>query len=344
VWCDDAVQAPGFHAGFRLSASGQTIGLSVLSEDEWMLMDALTFGPQLPDFSIGRAGEAGDWTLTAPTPNASNRSLELGSSRTLKINEWMANPAAGDDWLELYNPDPAPVLLAGLAVTDSLGHSSKSLLPPLSFVSGHGHLQIFADNQQGGNHAAFRLSAAGGALGLFNTNGTLVDSVFYAAQASGVSEGRVPDGEPNIYSIGFKGTPGKSNFSDSNGDGLPDAWELANGLDPFARNNGLLDSDNDGLTNGQEFVSGSNPRNGSSKLRIESVQVGKQGSGTFLIRFMVEPGQGYTVQTREGVEAAPWQKLQDIPPQSARQFVEVSDANLGQSSARYYRVVTPMQP
>jgi hypothetical protein len=86
------------------------------------------------------------------------------------------------------------------------------------------------------------------------------------------------------------------------------------------------------------------PAERGNKLRIQSVQVGDVGSGTFVIRFMAEPGQGYTMQSREGVEAEPWRKLQDIPPQSARQFVEVSDANLGQSSARYYRVVTPMQP
>jgi hypothetical protein len=60
VWCDDAAQAPGFHAGFRLSASGQTIGLSVWSGDEWVLKDTLT-RTATPGFSIGRAGEGADW-------------------------------------------------------------------------------------------------------------------------------------------------------------------------------------------------------------------------------------------------------------------------------------------
>jgi hypothetical protein len=80
--------------------------------------------------------------------------------------------------------------------------------------------------------------------------------VLYAAQLVGVSQGRVPDGDSNVYSLGIKGTPGKSNFLDSNGDGLPDAWELAHGLDPFARSNAELDPDGDGVTNLQEFLSG----------------------------------------------------------------------------------------
>jgi hypothetical protein len=64
----------------------------------------------------------------------------------------------------------------------------------------------------------------------------------------------------------------------------------------------------------------------------------------FLIRFTAEPGQSYTVQYREGLEPAEWRKLQDIPAQSARHLMEVTDASLRQNSTRFYRVVTPSQP
>src|SRR5438876_8363542 len=52
---------------------------------------------------------------------------------------------------------------------------------------------------------------------------TAVDAVLYGAQLTAISEGRVPVGAPTIYHSGNKGTPGRSNWVDSNGDGLPDA-------------------------------------------------------------------------------------------------------------------------
>jgi len=46
---------------------------------------------------------------------------------------------------------------------------------------------------------------------------------------------------------------------DIDNDGMPDDWELANGLDPTNINDGALDADEDGLTNLDEFNAGSNP-------------------------------------------------------------------------------------
>jgi hypothetical protein len=61
-------------------------------------------------------------------------------------------------------------------------------------------------------------------------------------------------------------TPG-----DSDGDGLPDAWELAHGLDPLSAlgdDGPSGDADQDGSTNWQEFVAGTDPRDPASPLRL----------------------------------------------------------------------------
>lgn len=47
---------------------------------------------------------------------------------------------------------------------------------------------------------------------------------------------------------------------DSDGDGMPDAWEIAHGLDP-AVNDANQDKDNDGLTNIEEYRRSTNPNN-----------------------------------------------------------------------------------
>ncbi len=49
-------------------------------------------------------------------------------------------------------------------------------------------------------------------------------------------------------------------FGDTDGDGMPDAYELSNGLDPNV-NDASLDKDSDGLTNLQEYKLGTDPQN-----------------------------------------------------------------------------------
>lgn len=48
--------------------------------------------------------------------------------------------------------------------------------------------------------------------------------------------------------------------SDSDGDGIPDSWEAAMGLDPRDRTDGARDADGDGLSNLEEFRRGTDPR------------------------------------------------------------------------------------
>lgn len=48
--------------------------------------------------------------------------------------------------------------------------------------------------------------------------------------------------------------------ADEDNDGMSDAWELKNGLDPKNGGDGSSDLDNDGYTNVEEFLNGTNPR------------------------------------------------------------------------------------
>jgi len=47
--------------------------------------------------------------------------------------------------------------------------------------------------------------------------------------------------------------------SDTDGDGMPDAWEISHGFNPYSPSDGTLDGDGDGLDNAGEYMAGTDP-------------------------------------------------------------------------------------
>lgn len=200
LWCDSNAGSPGLHTGFGLGASTDRVQL--YAADGVTLRDDVSFGISVGNLSIGRIPNGtGTWTLNQPTPLASNTAQTLGARSMLRLNEWMASPATGEDWIEVYNTDPLPVALAGLVLTDSLSSPPNRAVPGLSFIGGNGYVQFFASNleETDADHLDFRLGAGGETLSIYESNRvTVLDRVIFGAQTANTSQGRAPDGSDNI--------------------------------------------------------------------------------------------------------------------------------------------------
>jgi hypothetical protein len=86
---------------------------------------------------------------------------------------------------------------------------------------------------------------------------------------------------------------GRTYGVDSNGDGIPDEWQISNwGTNSSKWGNANEDSDGDGLTNYQEFLAGTDPRDAASALKTQVQNI--QGALYFKWNTMV--GKVYQVQ------------------------------------------------
>jgi hypothetical protein len=217
VYCNNNLPASTNNTGFSLNAGGGSVFFFNSLASGGGLIDAVTFGLQTPDFSIGRLPSGtGPWALNVATPGTLNAAAGLGSASSLAVNEWMADPVSGSDWFELYNSGLQPVALGGLFFTDDLTKKTLSPIPPLSFIGtgANAFLQFHADSDPnaGADHVNFKLSKSGDTIGLYSPAGMLITAITFGAQQNGVSQGRFPDGSANLASFTVTASPGESNY------------------------------------------------------------------------------------------------------------------------------------
>ena len=192
---------------------GETAGNVRLADQNGVLVDAIEFGSQAPNFAIGRVG--GSWTLTNPTVGADNVAATAApAAGNLVINEWLSDSLpGGTDWIEIYNKHATlPVTLQGLYFqTDTQLYR----YPTLSFVGPQSYLQLFANEQPGTNQLDFKLPATGTSLSILDAGGSAIDTLSasqFGTPAQGVSRGRLPDGSATLATFTGTPSPGAANY------------------------------------------------------------------------------------------------------------------------------------
>jgi len=213
IYFDKTEPVSAINTGFGINGRGDSI---TLYDQSGSIVDSVTFGMQVPDYSIGRNPTNLQWVLTTPTKMAQNTPAALGNVALLKVNEWMASPSTGSDWFEIYNPDTKPVDLGGLLLTDDITKPNQPRVPSLTFIGTgkNAFLVFYADGkpESGADHVHFKLSASGDGIGIFSPSGVKIDSITFGPQTTDVSEGRLPDGSSRVVKFSTTSTPGSSNY------------------------------------------------------------------------------------------------------------------------------------
>ena len=198
--------------GFGLDPDGDDLTLTRSAAAGGGVADAIVFGSQLPDFSIGRCPD-GSWELCRPTFGGPNTIAATGDVGDVVINEWLADAAvlAGQDFIELYNPGTLPVDIGLGFLTDNPSDwPQRHQIRQLTSVAPGAYLSFTADGDPDPGHVDFKLDALQGEIGFFDPDGVLVDNVVYGPQRTDVSEGRTPNGALTIAFF-TQPTPGGPN-------------------------------------------------------------------------------------------------------------------------------------
>ena len=126
--------------------------------------------------------------------------------------------------------------------------------------------------------------------------------------------------------------------SDTDGDGMPDAWETANGLNPSDNTDAARDSDGDTASNLDEYTAGTDPRNRASVLLATHSML---ANGSANITFDAVAGKSYKLEASPSLTGASWTTIATLPVQAASGPITFNDSAAAVMNRRFYRVATP---
>jgi hypothetical protein len=122
---------------------------------------------------------------------------------------------------------------------------------------------------------------------------------------------------------------------DSDGDQLPDDFELEHGLDPASPNAETADADADGTTDLLEFRAGTYPTDPTSKF---THQVSRATVLTYRVTFSTVIGMRYRVEYCDDLSANIWTQV-GVEIAGTGDPVSVTETSNPRPPKRFYRVI-----
>jgi YD repeat-containing protein len=122
-------------------------------------------------------------------------------------------------------------------------------------------------------------------------------------------------------------------FTDADGDGMDDAWEMLH----FGSHDrdGAADFDQDGMSDLAEFLAGTDPKDSGSLLRI--TELSSTGGIRFRIEWPAVPGRIYRVQYNETLNPADWKNLAGDVTATGPTAAKTDDTVI-EPAKRFYRL------
>jgi len=121
---------------------------------------------------------------------------------------------------------------------------------------------------------------------------------------------------------------------DSDGDGIPDEWEIAHGLNPQDGADRNQDADGDGLSNWQEYIAGTDPQNPQSVLKARWAP---GDGGIVLLQFDAISNRNYTVEYLDSMPASNWISLTNFVPAPSNRIIGLP-FTVQTNHTRYFRI------
>lgn len=351
--------------GFALSSHGEQIYLLSATTNGALTgySHGFQFGPAADNVPFGRyvnsVGEEQFPAQIVRSPQEGNPGPRVGP---IVVNEIHYHPAAaGDEFIELLNIASTNVLLSEWGLNGvSFEFPPNIEVPPNAYV-----LVVATDPADFRAKYAIAASVAIvgpyiGALqdsgerlklerpGVLDTNGLpyiVVDEVRYndkvpwppGADGAGPSLQRRDAhayGDDPINWLAALPTPGaQSGLPDSDGDGLPDDWETANGTNPaFADAN--ADPDGDGANNLDEYRAGTNPLDAGSYLKLLITW----NNSVVTLSFEAIPNKAYSILSKENLGPGTWMEVQAFPPAASAGLRSITDP-VPINTTRFYHLL-----